>query len=85
VQEGLRKLAFGIANAHGAKATVEFEAGFPVTVCDPRAVALGQRVTESLFGAVSWQTLDNPIMGAEDFSYVLQKVPGAMCFLAEGF
>jgi hippurate hydrolase len=81
VQEGLRKLAFGIANAHGAKATVEFEAGFPVTVCDARAVALGQRVTEELFGAASWQTLDHPIMGAEDFSYVLQKVPGAMFFL----
>jgi amidohydrolase len=81
VQDGLRKLACGIAAAHGASAAVEFEAGFPVTVCDRRAVALGKRVTEELFGAQYWQTLDDPIMGAEDFSYVLQKVPGAMFFL----
>jgi amidohydrolase len=81
LQEGLRKLAFGIASAHGARAIVEFESGFPVTICDPRAVALGRRVAEALYGAHSWHTLDHPIMGAEDFSYVLQKVPGAMFFL----
>jgi hippurate hydrolase len=34
-----------------------------------------------MFGADAWKTLDAPIMGAEDFSYVLEKVPGAMFFL----
>jgi amidohydrolase len=77
----IRKLAMGIAEAHGATATVEFEEGFPVTVCDGRAVALGQRVAEEMFGADNWQTLNHPIMGAEDFAYVLEKSPGAMFFL----
>jgi amidohydrolase len=81
VQEGLRTLAAGIAAAHGASATVEFKMGFPVTVCDGRATALGQRVAEELYGPDNWQTLAAPIMGAEDFSYVLEKVPGAMFFL----
>jgi amidohydrolase len=77
----IRTLATGIAEAHGATATVEFEEGFPVTVCDGRAVALGQRVAEEMFGAENWQTLNHPIMGAEDFAYVLEKSPGAMFFL----
>jgi amidohydrolase len=81
VQAGINTLATGIAAAHGASAHVEFEEGFPVTVCDGRAVALGQRVVQDLFGDASWQTLDHPIMGAEDFAYVLEKAPGAMFFL----
>ncbi len=77
----LRQLASGIAAAHGLSAEVRIIEGFPVTICDPRAVAFGERVTGGLFGAEAWQTLPAPIMGAEDFSYVLEKVPGAMFFL----
>jgi hippurate hydrolase len=81
LREGIRRLGEGIAAAHGAAAEVTFEEGYPVTVCDPAAVTLGQRTVESLFGADAWRTLESPIMGAEDFSYVLAKVPGAMFFL----
>jgi len=81
VQAGLARLIPGIAEAHGATASVRFQQGFPVTVCDARAVALGRIVTQSLFGAEHWEDLANPIMGAEDFAYVLEKVPGAMFFL----
>lgn len=81
VQAGIRTLATGIAAAHGASASVAFEEGFPVTVCDGRAVALGARVATALFGGEAWQTLAHPIMGAEDFAYILEKVPGAMFFL----
>ncbi|HEY5722108.1 MAG TPA: M20 family metallopeptidase [Allosphingosinicella sp.] len=87
VHAGLTKLAEGIAAAHGASAEVEIEPGFPVTVCDARAVALGRDAVGRLFGAEAWIELPAPIMGAEDFSYVLEKVPGAMFFLgaaAEG-
>ena len=81
IQTGLRQLAQGIASAHGATAKVDFELGFPVTRCDGRAVALGRRVVEELYGPASWLTLPAPVMGAEDFSYVLEKTPGAMLFL----
>ena len=77
----LRQLAGGIAQAHGLAAEVRIIEGFPVTICDARAVALGERVAGGLFGAGAWQTLAAPIMGAEDFSYVLEQVPGAMFFL----
>jgi hippurate hydrolase len=87
VHSGLVKLAEGIAAAHGASAEVEIQPGFPVTVCDARAVSLGRDAIAGLFGAEAWRDLPSPIMGAEDFSYVLEKVPGAMFFLgaaAEG-
>lgn len=81
VAEELQRLAPGIAAAHGCEAQVYIEQGFPVTLCDDRAVRFGQQVVETTFGAESWKTLEAPIMGAEDFAYVLEKVPGAMFFL----
>lgn len=83
----LEQLATGIAAAHGASASVTITPGFPVTHCDPRAVDLGEAVAHELFGQAAFRRLDQPIMGAEDFSYVLEQVPGAMFFLgvaAEG-
>ncbi len=81
VAQELHRLAPGIAAAHGCSAEVHIEQGFPVTICDARAVAFGREVVEDMFGAESWKSLDTPIMGAEDFAYVLEKVPGAMFFL----
>jgi hippurate hydrolase len=81
LREEVQLLAAGIAGAHGLTAEVTIHEGFPVTACDERAVALGERVAQDLFGAAGFQRLPDPIMGAEDFAYVLEKVPGAMFFL----
>lgn len=81
IQANLRRLANGISAAHGATARVEFERGFPVTICDGRVVDLGAAVVTELFGEQAWLPMAQPLMGAEDFAYVLQKVPGAMFFL----
>ena len=79
--EGVHAVARNIAAAHGAVAEVDIEQGFPVTLCDGRVVDLAERTAKALFGEAGWVTMANPIMGAEDFSYVLQKTPGAMAFL----
>ncbi|HWF00336.1 MAG TPA: M20 family metallopeptidase [Caulobacteraceae bacterium] len=79
--EGIRRVAENIASAHGARAEVDVDHGFPVTVCDSRISDLAARTARALFGEDAWMTMPNPVMGAEDFSYVLQKVPGAMVFL----
>lgn len=81
LREKLPRLAEGIAAAHGLSAKVTIHPGFPVTLCDPRAVDLAQTVTGDLFGAAMFHRLPAPIMGAEDFSYVLERAPGAMLFL----
>jgi hippurate hydrolase len=74
-------LAAGIAGAHGLTAEVTILEGFPVTLCDPGAVDFGERVAQAMLGEDGFQRLADPIMGAEDFAYVLEKVPGAMFFL----
>lgn len=81
IKTALTNLAEHIAAAHNATADVEIEEGFPVTVSDHRGVALGESVVQSLFGPDAWLTMPSPIMGAEDFSYVLEKVPGAFFFI----
>jgi hippurate hydrolase len=81
VAEELRRLVPAIAAAHGCTGEIEIIEGFPVTVCDDRAVHFGAEVVRDVFGEAAWRTMDAPVMGAEDFSYVLEKVPGAMFFL----
>lgn len=81
LREALDRVATHIAAAHGMTAELAITPGFPVTVCDPRAVDLGENVVRDLGGDHAFHRLDHPIMGAEDFSYVLEKVPGAMFFL----
>lgn len=71
----------GNRRAHGLTGETTILDGFPVTICDPRAVALGEGVARDLFGSEAFRRLPDPIMGAEDFAYVLEKVPGAMFFL----
>ncbi len=79
--DSVRLLAVGIAGAHGLTAEVTIEEGFPVTICDSRAVDFGEVTARALFGEQAFLRLADPIMGAEDFAYVLDKVPGAMFFL----
>ena len=81
LHERLGTLAKGIAAAHGLSASVEVFEGFPVTVCDARAVDLGEAVVAELGAPAKFHRLSHPIMGAEDFAYVLEKIPGAMFFL----
>lgn len=77
----LRETAAQTALGFGVEAECEIVPGFPVTVCDERAVRLGAKVARDIAGAQGWRDLPAPIMGAEDFSYILEKVPGAMFFL----
>jgi len=81
LQEQLRQLVAGIAAAHGFTAELTVIEGFPVTICDGKAVDFGEAVARRLFGEAGFHRLPAPIMGAEDFAYVLEKVPGAMFFL----
>jgi amidohydrolase len=77
----IRELVAGIAAAHGASAEVRIEPGYPVTINDPAAADRVAAIATELIGADRVVTLDDPVMGAEDFSYVLQRIPGALAWL----
>jgi hippurate hydrolase len=81
VLAGVRQVAEGIACAHGAEADVQLVRGYPVTVNDGAFAALVLETAGELLGPERARAMTHPIMGSEDFSYVLQRVPGAMGFL----
>jgi amidohydrolase len=81
VHGNLVRVAEGIAAAHGVSVTVEIDAGYPVTVNDGAFARTALAVAGAVAGHDNVLELPHPIMGAEDFSYVLQRVPGSMMFL----
>ncbi|MBY8828218.1 M20 metallopeptidase family protein [Hephaestia mangrovi] len=81
VQAAFVRIVEHIAAAHGAIGEAEVEQGYPVTMNDDRACVLMKACAEQLGGEAGWQTMPAPMMGAEDFAYVLREVPGAMAFL----
>ena len=81
VHDSIRRVAEGIAAAHEMQAAVEIRTGYPVTVNDKPSVEFALDVAESLLGEGKAVHLPSPAMGAEDFSYVLNQIPGAMVFI----
>ncbi|MGH2511084.1 MAG: M20 metallopeptidase family protein, partial [Candidatus Limnocylindrales bacterium] len=81
VHDGIRRVATGIAAAHGGTAAVEVIAGYPVTTNDPAFSELVRVTALELLGEEHVPGSTQPVMGAEDFSYVLQQIPGAMAFV----
>jgi len=77
----LRRVAEGIAAAHDASVDVDVELGYPVTINDVSYAEFAGRVAGDLLGEGQVTTMRNPVMGAEDFSYVLDRIPGSMVFL----
>ena len=63
------------------RGAVEIVSGYPVTINDDDVAETALAVATDIAGAERVVRLPHPIMGAEDFSYVLQRVPGSMMFL----
>jgi len=75
------RLVADIAAAHGLAAEAEYEIGYPVTVNDAAEAAFAAETAADAFGADRAETAAFPITGAEDFSFVLEQVPGAFVML----
>jgi IAA-amino acid hydrolase len=82
LQERVRAIAEGTAAAHRCTAEVAFPGeDYPATVNDAASWALAREVGAEVVGAGAVHEM-TPIMGGEDFSYVLERVPG--CFVVLG-
>ncbi|MDP4504376.1 M20 metallopeptidase family protein [Nonomuraea turcica] len=81
VKRRLVELVQGIAAAHGLEVEASFGMGYPVTVNDQSEAEFVGRTADELFGAGRYFVSPQPVMGSEDFSYVLEEVPGAFVFL----
>ena len=79
--DGIRRVAEGVAAAHAADVSVDLIRGYPVTVNDADFAGFVLETARELLGAEQTHEMRHPVMGSEDFSYVLQRVPGAMANL----
>jgi hippurate hydrolase len=79
--DAMDQLVSGIAGAHGMHAELTVHPGYPVTVNDDDSARFVGQVAGEMLGPEKTGNMPAPVMGAEDFSYVLQRRPGAMSFL----
>lgn len=77
----LHQVAGGVAAAHGLGVETTIFPGYPATVNDDESTQTVRRVAGYIVGDGSVVDLETPMMGAEDFSYVLSKHRGALAFL----
>jgi len=82
VLDGVRRVAEGVAAAHGAEVAVELIRGYPVTVNDADFAGFVLDTARELLGPEAVHATSHPIMASEDFSYVLQRVPGTIANLS---
>jgi hippurate hydrolase len=78
----VHEIVEGVALALGAKAEVNYQRGYPVTMNHAENTDYAVSVAQAVSGHVDADT--PPLMGAEDFSYMLLERPGAYIFLGNG-
>ena len=77
----VRTVAAGVAAAHELAAEVEIIPGYPVTVNDDGFTERVRVAAAAVVGSDRVRDMAEPMLGAEDFSYVLARYPGTMAFL----
>ncbi len=81
VGEEAVRICQGIAMAHGLDVDARYEPEYPATVNDAAAYDFVAETVREVFGEERFSELPDPITGSEDFSRVLERVPGAYLFL----
>jgi len=84
VERRIREIVAGLASAMGAEARVEYRRNYPPTVNHPAQTDFAAAVARKVAGESRVDTDAVPVMGAEDFSFMLEARPGAFIFLGNG-
>lgn len=82
VEAKIRRIAAAVAEQHEATIEVDYQRGYPVTVNHAAETEKAARAATRVLGAAAVHTKVPPVMGAEDFSYMLEKRPG--CYFKLG-
>ena len=85
-EKKLKEISAGIAKANGAEAEVDFHLTnkYPPTINSKKESEFAANVAKKVFGDSQVNTDINPSMGGEDFSYLLEKKPGAYLYIGQG-
>ena len=83
VERRVREVVAGVAQQTGATIDLVYERGYPVTVNHPEQTDIATRIASDVAGAANVHAVP-PMMGAEDFAYMLEARPGAFIFVGNG-
>jgi hippurate hydrolase len=84
VEKRIHEIAAGLAAAAGATARVEYRRNYPATINHPAQTEFAARVARKVAGDSHVDADAAPVMGAEDFSFMLEARPGAFIFVGNG-
>ncbi|MBF9070295.1 M20 metallopeptidase family protein [Streptacidiphilus fuscans] len=80
-EEETLRVVHGVAAAHGLEVDARYERLYPVTMNDPAEAEFAARTVRELLGEDRFRPMPQPLAGAEDFSFVCERVPSAYFFL----
>ena len=83
VEQRLREVVDGVARMTGAKIDLKFERGYPVVVNHAAQTDIAIRIARQVAGEGNVHEMP-PLMGGEDFAYMLEQRPGAFIFCGNG-
>ncbi|MBZ9740805.1 MULTISPECIES: M20 aminoacylase family protein [unclassified Mesorhizobium] len=83
-EERIRAICAGLATAYGATIEVDYDANYPVTFNHANETIFASDVAADVAGDAQVHREIQPVMGGEDFSYMLEARPGAFIFIGNG-
>ena len=84
LEKRVAEVVEGTAKLYGATAKITYRRGYPVLVNHERQTAFAADVAREIAGAGKVDAQMVPMMGAEDFSYMVNERPGAFIFVGNG-
>ncbi len=84
LEQRIEAIANGIAASHGASAEIDYRRKYPVTVNHPSETEFAAKIAAEIVGADKVDLNTPPLLGAEDFSYMLEARPGAFILAGNG-
>jgi amidohydrolase len=84
LRERVREVVEGTARLYGAKVDLAYRTGYPVLVNDENRTAFAASVADEIAGTDKVNRDAPPLMGAEDFAYMLEERPGAFIYVGNG-
>jgi hippurate hydrolase len=83
-EERMRSISAGLAAANGAEIEIDFQPNYPVTFNHAEETAFSSDIAAEIAGEAQVNRSMPPVMGGEDFSYMLEARPGAFIFIGNG-
>ncbi|WP_095084927.1 M20 aminoacylase family protein [Mesorhizobium sophorae] len=83
-EERIRAICDGLATAFGARIEVDYQANYPVTFNHAEETVFASDIAAGVAGDAHVHRGIQPVMGGEDFSYMLEARPGAFIFIGNG-